>query len=192
MKRLLFWLIVGVIVVGAGTAAYSYFYASRSGDVSSKYRTMEVRRGDIVFSVPSTGTVQPVQSVQVGSFVSGPVQTVYVDFNAKVKKKQLLAKVDPLLFNAQHSQAQASLDCANANLLQAEAKLRQATRDWKRAESTPTASTRRSATESSNTLPTGIAALRKRWMSGQDRTHPPLPPNDGDTLSTYPCYRLGF
>ena len=135
MKRLLFWLIVGVIVVGAGTAAYSYFYASRSGDVSSKYRTMEVRRGDIVFSVPSTGTVQPVQSVQVGSFVSGPVQTVYVDFNAKVKKKQLLAKVDPLLFNAQHSQAQASLDCANANLLQAEAKLRQATRDWKRAES---------------------------------------------------------
>jgi HlyD family secretion protein len=135
VKRLLFWLAIGVVIVGAGTAGYSHFYGSKSGDAGGKYRTMEVRRGDVVYSVPSTGTVQPVQSVQVGSFVSGPVQTVHVDFNAKVKKGQLLANVDPLLFNAQRSQAQASLDCASANLLQAEAKLKQAARDWKRAES---------------------------------------------------------
>ena len=95
---------------------------------------MSVRRGDIKFVVNSTGTVQPVQSVQVGSFVSGPIRKVCVDFNAKVKKGQLLAEVDPLLFKAQRDQAKASLDCANANLLQAEAKLEQARRDWKRAQ----------------------------------------------------------
>jgi HlyD family secretion protein len=118
-----------------GATGYRYFYASQSGDASSKYRTATVGRGDILFTVPSTGTVQPVQSVQVGAFVSGPIRTVFVDFNAKVTKGQVLAELDPLLFNAQCSQAKASLDCAKANLLQAEAKLKQSTRDWQRAQS---------------------------------------------------------
>ena len=134
MKRLLFWLVVVAVIGGAAAAGYSYFYASKSGDASGKYRTAAVDRGDIIFTVPSTGTVQPVQSVQVGAFVSGPIQTVHVDFNAKVKKGQLLAEIDPLLFKAQRRSGQGPLDCAKANLLQAEAKLKQATRDWQRAE----------------------------------------------------------
>ncbi len=134
MRRLLFWLIVVGVVGGAGASAYSYFYASKSGGAAGKYRTGVVGRGDIIFTVPSTGTVQAVQSVQVGAFVSGPIQTVHVDFNAKVEKGQLMAEIDPLLFDAQCSQAKAQLDCSEANRLQAEAKLTQADHDWKRAE----------------------------------------------------------
>lgn len=135
MKRFFFWFVVVAIIVGAGSAGYSYFYASKSGDASSKYRTLAVGRGDIMYTVPSTGTVQPVQSVQVGSVVSGPIKTILVDFNAKVEKGQLLAEVDPVLLNAHRSQAKATLDCSEANLLQTKAKLKQATHDWKRAES---------------------------------------------------------
>ena len=56
-----------------------------------------------------------------------------MDFNAKVKEKQVLAEVDPLIYNAQCGQAKAALACATANLLQAEAKREQAKAEWKRA-----------------------------------------------------------
>lgn len=134
MRYLPLGLIAGVTIVGTAVAGYSYFHTSRPGTQNDKYRTMAVRRGDLKFVVNSTGTVQPVRSVQVGSFVSGPIRKVCVDFNAIVKKGQLLAEVDPLLFKAQRDQARASLDSAQANLLQAQAKLKQAEHDWKRAE----------------------------------------------------------
>ena len=127
-------LIAGAMIVGTAAASYKYLHPPKPGAENDKYRAMTVRRGDIQFVVNSTGTVQPVQSVQVGSFVSGPIINICVDFNTKVKKKQLLAEVDPLLFKAQLAQAKASLECAKANLLQAEAKLLQASHDWKRAQ----------------------------------------------------------
>ena len=95
---------------------------------------MKVQRGDVQSVVNSSGTVQPVQSVQVGSFVSGPIRDVCVDFNDKVKKGQVLARVDQLIPKAQRDQARAALECANANLLQAEAKRTEAKQDWRRAE----------------------------------------------------------
>ena len=96
-------------------------------------RKTTVRRGEIRSVVTSSGTVFPVLSVQVGAFVSGPITEVKVDFNAKVKKGQILALVDELIPRAQRDQAKASLECARANLLEAEAKLKQAKRDWDRA-----------------------------------------------------------
>jgi HlyD family secretion protein len=134
MKRFFFWMIVVGIVVGAGAAGYSRFHGAKQG-AADVYRTMKVRRGEIKAIVNSSGTVQPVQSVQVGAFVPGPITKVNVDFNDKVKKHQVLALVDELIPRAQRDQAKASLDCANANLLQAEAKLKQAKQDWDRAKS---------------------------------------------------------
>ncbi len=134
MKRFFFWMIVVGIVVGASAAGYSKFHGARQ-DASSLYRTMKVRRGEIKSVVNSSGTVQPVLSVQIGAFVSGPIKEVKVDFNAKVKKGQVLAEVDKLIPTAQRDQAKASLECARANLLEAEAKLKQAQRDWERAKS---------------------------------------------------------
>jgi HlyD family secretion protein len=133
MKYLLLGLIAGVMVVGTAGAGYNYLHASK-GDASDKYRTMVVRRGDITSMVNSTGTVQPIHSVQVGSFVSGPIHKVFVDFNDKVTAGQILAEVDPLIYTAQRDQASALLDRAAADLLQSEAKLEQAKREWMRAD----------------------------------------------------------
>jgi HlyD family secretion protein len=134
MKRFIFWTIVLGVVVGGGAAGYSHFRGSGSKADDNVYRTAPVKRGDITFTTRSNGTVQPVLSVQVGAVVSGPICQVCVDFNDKVKKGQLLARIDPLLSRASRDQAAASLACAKANLLQAEAKLEQARREWKRAQ----------------------------------------------------------
>ncbi len=135
MKRLLFWLIVVGLVGGGGAVGYRRLRPAADGADNGGYRTAPVRRGDVTFTVKESGAVQPVQSVQVGSFVSGPICRIYVDFNDKVKKGQLLAEVDPLIFKANLDQAKASLAAAKANLLQAKAKVEQARRDWKRAQS---------------------------------------------------------
>jgi HlyD family secretion protein len=132
MKRFFFWMIIVGIVVGASAAGYSKYHGAKP-DPAGLYRTMKVRRGEIKCVVNSSGTVQPVQLVQVGAFVSGPITTVKVDFNDKVKKGQVLALVDELIPRAQRDQAKASLECARANLLQAEAKLKQAKQEWERA-----------------------------------------------------------
>ncbi len=132
MKRFFFWMIVVGVVVAASAAGYSKFHGPKQ-DAASLYRTMKVRRGEIRNEVNSSGTVQPVLSVQVGAFVSGPIIDVKVDFNDKVKKGQVLALVNKLIPYAQREQARASLACAKANLLQAEAKVKQSKRDWERA-----------------------------------------------------------
>jgi HlyD family secretion protein len=131
MKRFLFWTTVAVVLVGLGAAGFNKYHARPS---VSPYRTMPVKRGKIQLTVNSSGTVQPVQSVQIGSFASGPIRKVHADYNDKVKKGQVLAEVDQLIPTANVEQAKASLLCATANLVQAQAKLVQAERDWKRAE----------------------------------------------------------
>jgi HlyD family secretion protein len=132
MKRFFFWMIVAGIVVAASAAGYSKLHGGKQ-DAADLYRTMKVSRGEIKSIVTSSGTVQPVLSVQIGAFVSGPITDVKVDFNDKVKKHQVLALVDKLIPKAQLDQAKASLECAKANLLQANAKLKESERDWKRA-----------------------------------------------------------
>lgn len=132
MKRFFFWMILVGIVVGTCAAGYGKFHGGKT-DPASLYRTMTVRRGDICSEVCSSGKVQPVSSVQVGAFVSGPITEIKADFNDRVKKQQIIALVDKLIPTAQRDQARASLECAKANLLQANAKLKQAKRDWERA-----------------------------------------------------------
>jgi HlyD family secretion protein len=132
MKRFFFWMIGVGIVVGASAAGYSKFHAAKP-DASEVYRTAKVRRGEIKSVVNSSGTVQPVQLVQVGAVVSGPIVKVNVDFNSKVKEHDVLALVDEKITKAQYDQAKAALSCAKANLLQAEAKAKQAEHDWRRA-----------------------------------------------------------
>jgi HlyD family secretion protein len=132
MKRFLFWTVLLGIVAVAGTVGYRKLQAKQP--LAKTYRTAPVRRGDVIEVVKSAGTIQPVQSVQVGSFVSGPISHIYVDYNDEVKKGQLLAEIDQLIPKANLGQARASLACAEANLLQCQAKLEQAKRDWKRAE----------------------------------------------------------
>ncbi len=124
MKQVLFWLIVLAVLAAAGTAGYQRYNASRS--LAGQFRTRPVQRGDVMVAVNSTGTVQPVLSVQVGAFVSGPVQKVFVDFNDRVKKDQLLAQIDPRTYISGEARGKAALVHAKADLKRVEALLEHA------------------------------------------------------------------
>jgi len=75
-----------------------------------------VDRGSIILQVAATGTLQAVTTVQVGTQVSGTISELYADFNSEVKKGQLLAKLDPALFEAQVQQAEANVTTAEATV----------------------------------------------------------------------------
>ncbi|HMC35645.1 MAG TPA: biotin/lipoyl-binding protein, partial [Myxococcales bacterium] len=88
---------------------------------AAPYRTDAVTRGPVSEVVNATGDVSAIVTVNVGSQVSGIIDKLYVDFNSKVKKDQLLATLDPRLFQAQLEKAEASLASANANVEKAQA-----------------------------------------------------------------------
>jgi HlyD family secretion protein len=133
-KRRVFWLLALIGFAGAIWAGSLKLHSYWRKTTAERFRTAAVRHGDIKFEVKSTGTVKPVLSVQVGSYVSGPIQKVCVDFNDKVKKDQLLAEIDPQVYKAQRLQAKAALARSVADLEQYKAKLNQTGREFKRAE----------------------------------------------------------
>src|SRR5208337_1619304 len=93
------------------------------------YETVPLERGQIQASVTATGTVNAVVDVQVGSQVSGNIKALYADFNTKVTKGQLVALIDPALFQTQVDQAQAALGSAQSAVLTAGAQVQKATSD---------------------------------------------------------------
>ena len=125
VKRLLFWLVVGAVIVGARHRRLQLFLRDRNpATPAASIEPWRWGAETSSSSVPSTGTVQPVQSVQVGAFVSGPIKTVHVDFNAKVTEGATPGgDRSAALQGPAQIRPRPSLDCANANLLQAEAKL---------------------------------------------------------------------
>ncbi len=87
------------------------------------YFTSRVEKGDVVSVVQATGTINAVTTVQVGSQVSGNIQDLFVDFNSRVKKSQVVAKLEPSLFQARVQQATADLENARANVKTLEANI---------------------------------------------------------------------
>ena len=114
------WMTSALIVVAAVIAVSFSMFGSEK---SVEYFTQPVERGSIAKVVNATGTVQPVVTVQVGSQVSGQIQTLYADYNSVVKRGQLLAKIDPRNFQAQLADAQANLAAAKAREQSAKADL---------------------------------------------------------------------
>ena len=116
------WLIVlGLAITVAIVAAFTF-----SPKDSTQYFTQEAQRGDIHDLVEATGTINAVTTVQVGSQVSGTVQQLFADFNSHVKKGQVIAQIDPSLFQGALLQAKADLEDARANLASAKANLEKA------------------------------------------------------------------
>jgi HlyD family secretion protein len=101
-------------LVGAATISVGAYY-SRRGDAPAALTTAAVTRGAIVSVVQATGTVQPVTTVQVGSQVSGIVESLSADFNSIVRKGQVLARLDQSTFISSLEQARASLANAQAD-----------------------------------------------------------------------------
>jgi len=100
-------------------AAYFYFTSKQT----TVYQTAAVDRGDIESSITATGNCNAVVTVQVGSQVSGNIIALYADFNTKVKKGQLVARIDPALFQAAVDQSKANLEAAKAAVITSEATL---------------------------------------------------------------------
>jgi len=123
-------IIIGGIILIAVAATAFFLLRNNGGEV--KFRTEKVTKGDIEMAVTATGTVNPVTTVLVGTQVSGTVKNIYVDFNSPVKKGQLIARIDPALFEAQVNQARANLLSAKANMDKAEATQTDAKRTMER------------------------------------------------------------
>src|SRR5712675_2259109 len=83
---------------------------------TADYQTASVTRGPITQAVTATGTLNPVVTVQVGSQVSGNIAKLFVDFNSQVKAGQVVAQIDPALFQATVTQAEGDLANAQATL----------------------------------------------------------------------------
>ena len=81
----------------------------------AKYETSKIEKRTVIESVEASGTINPVKTVSIGSQVSGMINAIYVDFNSKVKKGELLAQIDPSLFQAQVDKSQGDLNAAKAN-----------------------------------------------------------------------------
>src|SRR5215510_14126809 len=96
------------------------------GHADVEYRTATVGRGDIDVTVSATGNPNAVVTVQVGSQVSGNILALFADFNTKVTKGQLIARIDPAPFQTKVNQAKANLDAARAALANSEAVVQQA------------------------------------------------------------------
>lgn len=128
MKRTSLAIFVIVLVVIAVVLA---IYQSRAPK-ESKFVTVPVERGILKLEVSSTGTLQPINLVEVGSQVSGGIKEVYVDVESRVKKGELLALVDPAPFQVKVTQARASLDAAKGSLLKTETSFEEAMKTYRR------------------------------------------------------------
>jgi HlyD family secretion protein len=106
------WLVVAA--VGVVLAGYLLVDWARSGNGGPRYVTVAVDRGPISAVVTATGTVNPVATVQVGTYVSGTIEAIRADFNTPVKRGQLLAKIDPRPFQVKVDAARAELANARA------------------------------------------------------------------------------
>lgn len=110
---------VAAIIVCATAAGAFWFYRSAEARGAPEFRTASVDVSTLESTVSATGALSAVRTVQVGTQVSGQVSAMYVDFNDKVKKGQLLARIDPTLQQQAVAESQAALERAEAQLAQA-------------------------------------------------------------------------
>lgn len=140
----------------AGLGAWAYL----RGSGSTQFRTAAVEHGDINVAISATGSPNAVVTVQIGSQVSGTIQSLYADFNTKVTKGQLIARIDPAALQARVDQGQASLDSARAGVANAEAGILKAQAGIQAARSSAAASV-------ANGIKTQVAAQDAKIKAGR-------------------------
>jgi HlyD family secretion protein len=131
-KKYLLPIVIIFIVLLVGGFIF-YRWKGQNG-LNQKFRTTPVERGEISTTVTATGTINPVVTVLVGSQVSGTIKALYADFNSRVKEGQIIAQIDPAIFDAQVEQARANVLNAQANVLNAQANLKSAQANLEKAE----------------------------------------------------------
>lgn len=132
MKRWLKWLLILAVLGGglafAGRSLQAYFQKRNR----PQFLTADTDHGPIVVYVNATGKVKPEISVEIGTFVSGPIIALHAECNEEVQQGQLLAEIDPKIYQAAVDRDQAQLDTRKAEVARVEAELQRARNDEKR------------------------------------------------------------
>ena len=137
---------VVLVLVGLAAGGAAYYAKRLAADSVVSFRTVAVKRDNLVSMISATGTVEPEEVVDVGAQVVGiikslgidpsdPAKKKTIDYGSIVKKGTILALIDDAVYKAQVDQAQATLDRSKADLLELQAHADQAEQEWKRAES---------------------------------------------------------
>ncbi len=109
-------LMLTVAVVAAVTAGAAAYYRGAGADTGPGVATAEVVRGSVVASVEATGTLEAVTTVDVGTQVSGTIKALYADYNSQVRKGQVIAQLEPSLFQTQVEQSRATVQRLEAEV----------------------------------------------------------------------------
>ena len=116
MKKLKVWIWLSAIVIGLAITLFSM--SQREESAIPDFKTAAVERGKILAVVTSTGTVNPLNTVKVGSQISGNIRELLADYNSLVNKDQVIAQIDDAVYRAQLDQARAQLSLGRAQLLE--------------------------------------------------------------------------
>jgi HlyD family secretion protein len=133
-----------LVLISAAAGGVAYYATHMPPDSILGFRTLAIKRGELLSTISATGTVEPEEVVDVGAQVMGLIlefgpdphdPTKLIDYGSVVEKDTVLARIDPTPYEAALDQAEATLERSKAELLQLEAKYEQAEQEWKRAES---------------------------------------------------------
>ena len=124
MKSKLGW---GLAVLLVAAVAGGVWWSQRGAEADAGYKTAKLERGPLLAAVSSSGTVNPVRQVVIGSQVSGQIKEMLVDFNSEVTQGQVIARIDPQVFTYRVNQATADLESTRAAVLNAQANVGAAT-----------------------------------------------------------------
>lgn len=136
-------IILSLLVVAAAIGGGGYYYWQSRQPESPKFRTLPVTRGNILIAISATGTVEPVEIIDVGAQIVGSVKSFgpdpdhpdkTIDFRSRVKQGEVLAQLDDSPHRAELEKAQAALQLAEAEALRFRTRRDQSERDLKRAE----------------------------------------------------------
>jgi HlyD family secretion protein len=116
-RRAARYLLLGAGLLAITLALIGVYAYTRHLNNRAPYQTAAVIRGPLVAAISATGTLNAVINVQVGSQVSGQIKELYADFNSRVTKGQIIARIDPDIFQAQVNQARAQVEAAQAAVL---------------------------------------------------------------------------
>jgi len=121
-------MLLGTVPVVAGVLVGAHLYGRGNGSQTG-FRTVKVERGSLTATVATTGTLNAVVTVQVGTQVSGQIKELFADFNSRVTKGQLIARIEPAIFETKVVQARADVEAAEANVLTQRAQVERARAD---------------------------------------------------------------
>jgi HlyD family secretion protein len=133
MKKPL-WIVVALGVLAAGGIGFWKWRQHVAASAVPRYETVAIDRGPIIAKVTATGTLSALVTVQVGTQVSGRIKQINVDFNSPVQKGQVIAKIEPALFEAALESARANYLAGQGSVTKLEAQAENAKLQYERAE----------------------------------------------------------